>query len=72
MKKDEQDLDEARPAYVRSDVGEGVRGKYFSQMQSVVLVTLDPDVAVAFPDDAAVNDALRSLMRTQAANKAPS
>jgi hypothetical protein len=42
----------------------GVRGKYVERYRSGTnLVLLDPDVAQAFPDDAAVNEALRLLMQ---------
>ena len=44
------------------DFSRGVRGKYarrFAQGTNVVL--LDPDVAAAFPDSAAVNRALRKV-----------
>jgi hypothetical protein len=40
----------------------GVRGKYASRYaEGSNVVVLDPDVAKAFPDAAAVNDALREL-----------
>ncbi len=46
------------------DFSRGVRGKYFQQyMQSSNVVVLEPDVATAFPNAEAVNDALRGLMR---------
>lgn len=46
------------------DFSGGVRGKYFHRfMQSSNVVVLDPDVATAFPNSEAVNDALRGLMR---------
>lgn len=47
------------------DFSGGVRGKYarrFARGSNVVV--LDPDVAKAFPDSAAVNDALRALLRS--------
>lgn len=41
----------------------GVRGKYVERYrEGTNLVLLDPDVAQAFPNDKAVNEALRSLM----------
>ncbi len=47
----------------------GVRGKYTERFrEGVNLVLLEPEVAKAFPTDAAVNEALRSVMR---AAKAP-
>lgn len=51
--------DEYDPALIRS----GVRGKYAKRYQEGTnLVLLAPDVAKAFPDAQAVNDALRLLM----------
>jgi hypothetical protein len=47
----------------------GVRGKYARRFKrDVVMVTLAPDVAAAFPDADAVNEALRVLLK--AAKKA--
>lgn len=55
--------DEMRSEYTRSDLGKGVRGKYLKQYQeSSNVVVLDEDVARAFPNSQAVNDALRSLL----------
>lgn len=46
------------------DFTHAVRGKYVERFpQDVVMVTLDPDVAAAFPDADAVNDALRVLLK---------
>jgi hypothetical protein len=56
----EQD-DEMRKEY---DFTHAVRGKYVERFpQDVVMVTLAPDVAAAFPDANAVNDALRMLLK---------
>jgi len=45
-------------------LGKGIRGKYFEEYKKGTnLVLLSPDVAAAFPDDASVNEALRSLMK---------
>jgi hypothetical protein len=61
MKKDK--VNELRPEYRREDLGEGVRGKFLSAYQAGTnLVLLNPDVAQAFPTEADVNEALRSLM----------
>ncbi len=47
------------------DFSGGVRGKYYQRYQRMKLkVLLDPDVARAFPDSKAVNDALRGLPGT--------
>ena len=56
--------EEMRKEYKREDLGRGVRGKYFDgYKKGTNLVLLSPDVAAAFPDDASVNEALRSLMK---------
>jgi hypothetical protein len=47
------------------DFSNAVRGKYAKRVpRDVVMVTLAPDVAAAFPDAAAVNEALRLLLNT--------
>jgi hypothetical protein len=57
---DDKDL-EMREEY---DFSGGVRGKYAERYaQGTNLVLLDPDVAKVFPDSAAVNDALRALVK---------
>ena len=44
------------------DFSAGVRGKYYERYrQSSNVVLLDPDVSEAFPNAAAVNQALRTL-----------
>ncbi|MGQ0697774.1 MAG: hypothetical protein ACT4PZ_05970 [Panacagrimonas sp.] len=56
--------DSLRPEYRREDLGQGVRGKYFKRhTEGTNLVLLQPDVAKVFPTQAAVNDALRSLIQ---------
>ncbi|MFO0753980.1 MAG: hypothetical protein U0411_11745 [Thermodesulfovibrionales bacterium] len=56
--------EEIRKEYKREDLGRGTRGKYFEDYKKGTnLVLLSPDVAAAFPDDASVNEALRSLMK---------
>jgi len=46
------------------DFSGGVRGKYVDRFpKDVVMVTLAPDVAEAFPDAASVNEALRVLIK---------
>ena len=55
--------DELRPEYKRSDFAALVRGKYVPQLQaSSNVVVLDPEIADLFPNAAAVNAALRSLV----------
>lgn len=56
--------DELLPEYDFTQMGEPVRGKYANQYrEGTNLVRLDADVAAAFPNDDAVNDALRLLMQ---------
>jgi len=57
--------DDPRPEY---DFTGGERGKYaqrFAEGSNVIV--LDPDVAKVFTDSESVNDALRSLARTDKA-----
>ncbi|MEW5745516.1 MAG: hypothetical protein AB1805_08805 [Nitrospirota bacterium] len=55
--------DELRSEY-RFDYSKAVRGKYYKRIleEGANVVMLEPDVAKAFGDSAAVNDALRSLL----------
>ena len=65
MKKDrEPGKDELRAEYKRSDFPEGlVRGKYAKRLrESSNIVVLRPEVAQAFPNGDAVNNALLSLI----------
>ena len=64
MKKVEsEEDDDLRPEYDFSQMKGGVRGKYAERYRKGTnLVLLDPDVAAAFPDAKAVNDALRLLL----------
>ncbi len=64
MKKVNSEIaDELRPEYKRSDFGEIVRGKYASRIKDESnVVLLEPDIAEAFPNDEAVNKALRYLL----------
>jgi hypothetical protein len=56
-----EENDEMRKEY---DFTHAVRGKYADRFpQDVVMVTLAPDVAAAFPDADAVNEALRVLLK---------
>ncbi len=55
------ELDDMRDEY---DFSEGVRGKYAARFaEGSNVIVLDPDVAEAFPDGRAVNEALRVLAR---------
>jgi len=52
-----------RPEYDFSELKGKVRGKYVERFRAGTnLVLLEPDVAKAFPDTQAVNEALRLLM----------
>jgi hypothetical protein len=56
--------DELRPEYKRSDFGTLVRGKYAARVSEASnIVVLEAQVARAFPNDRAVNQALRGLLR---------
>lgn len=63
MKKAKPSKDELRTEYVREDFGEMVRGKYAKRCKEASnVVVLTPEIAKAFPNAQAVNDALRGLM----------
>jgi len=52
-----------RPEYDFANMKGGVRGKYATQTRSRTnLVLLDPEIAKAFPTDAAVNQVLRVVL----------
>ena len=56
--------DELRPEYDETLRKNGVRGKYADRYASGTnLVRLAPDVSEVFPNDEAVNEALRFVMR---------
>ncbi len=61
--KSKESKDELRPEY-DFDYSKAVRGKYRNRLLSEGdnIVVLDPDIAEAFRDSAAVNAALRSLL----------
>jgi hypothetical protein len=66
MKKEfENELeDELRAEYDFSKLQGGVRGKYVERYRSGTnLVLLAPDIARAFPNDEAVNEALRLFLK---------
>lgn len=60
----EEKADELRPEYNLHDLlKEGIQGKYAQRCQEGTnLVLLAPDVAKAFPTEAAVNEALRLVI----------
>ena len=56
--------DDLRAEYDETLLKEGIRGKYVQRYnEGTNIVLLDPDVAAAFPNSEAVNEALRLLMR---------
>ena len=65
MKKQTEDKDELRPEYdMKSLLKDGVRGKYAKRYRAGAnLVLLEPEVATAFPNEKAVNDALKLVMK---------
>lgn len=65
MKKNKSELDDwLRSKYERSDFGEITRGKYAGRLRATTnVVVLDPQVAEVFPNDEAVNNALRGLIK---------
>jgi len=55
--------DDVRPEYDLAKLGKGARGKYFKRyQQGSNVVVIDADLAEAFPNAKAVNDALRELL----------
>ena len=61
--KPDNNRDDLRPEY-DFDYSKAVRGKYSKRLlrEGANVVVLEPDVAKAFGDSAAVNEALRSLL----------
>jgi hypothetical protein len=56
-------VDDLRPEYDLSKLKGGIRGKYAKRFhQGTNLILLSPEVARYFPDERAVNDALKSLV----------
>lgn len=56
--------DELRPEY-EFDYSKAVRGKYYRRLlrEGSNIIILEPDIAESFRDSAAVNEALRSLLK---------
>ncbi len=73
MKKDNRkSVNDMRPEYDFASMKGGVRGKYVTQYRAGTnLVLLDPEVAEAFPTDAAVNQTLRAVMNMTRAVQMP-
>ena len=66
MKKaDETATDALRPEYDFASMKGGVRGKYARRFrEGTNIVLIDPEMAEAFPTEAAVNEALRGVLNT--------
>ncbi len=64
------EVHEMRPEY---DFSGGVRGKHAARYaKGTNIVVLDPDVAEAFPNSAAVNEILRALLPIIGRRRRPS
>ena len=65
MKKKSEPNNELRPEYdMKSLLKGGVRGKYAKRFRAGInLVLLEPEVAKAFPNEKAVNEALKLVMK---------
>ena len=80
MKKTNSQPDELRSEYKRSDFKKLERGRYHERVRkSSNVIVLDPEIAAVFPNSAAVNKALHSLIevgslvsRVRRASKPPS
>jgi len=71
-KSSRKTTDELRPEYKRSDFGTLVRGKYAARVSEASnIVVLEPQVARSFPNDRAVNQALRGLLRDRKGSARP-
>ena len=63
MKKASIKDDDMRVEYARTDLGPLVRGKYATRYAKATnVVVIDPTLTKAFPNNEAVNAALRSLL----------
>lgn len=64
MKTKVASSDEMRPEY-NFDYSKAVRGKYYKRIlkEGANVVVLEPDIAKAFPNSVAVNDALRVVLQ---------
>jgi hypothetical protein len=62
-RKTHAETDDLRPEY-DFDFSKGERGRYFKRLikEGANVAVIDPDLTKAFPDSAAVNAALRSLL----------
>jgi hypothetical protein len=64
MSESKDAVEEIREEYDLTQLGQGVRGKYYEgYLAGTNLALLAPEVRAAFPTDEAVNDALRTVMQ---------
>ncbi len=62
--------DELRPEYDETSLKNGIRGKYAERYAAGTnVIKLDPDVVEAFPNEKAVNEALKSLLKEKMKNQ---
>jgi hypothetical protein len=62
--------DDLRPEYDLTQLKGAVRGKYLERYRAGTnLALLAPDVRAVFPTDAAVNEALRTLIKSPRASR---
>ena len=73
MNKAKSEMDDwPRDGYTRADFGAIVRGKYAKRMTAEAnVVVIDPAVAKVFPNEKAVNAALRGLIEIAQAAARP-
>lgn len=72
-KGNRKSANDMRPEYDFASMKGGVRGKYVTRYRAGTnLVLLDPEVAEAFPTDAAVNQALRAVLNMTKVVRLPS
>lgn len=66
MKKTDRNANgDMRPEYDLARMKGGVRGKYVKRLRERTnIVVLEPEVAEAFPNEQAVNQALRGVLNT--------
>jgi len=69
-KRNGESTNDMRPEY-DFDYSKAVRGKYYRRLlkEGANVVVLEPDVAKVFRSSAAVNEALRSLLRISEATR---
>ena len=62
--------DELRPEYDETLLKNGIRGKYAKQYAAGTnIARLDPDVATAFPNEEAVNETFRFVLKERSKEK---